>query len=90
VGTCDLPGMLERDQVALDQDDRDHEFPGIIGSPYSSIVDGGLTTVVDGTQVKAGAGYDNEWSYASRLADLARRVFAPVAAVAAADGGLSS
>jgi len=28
--------------------------------------------------------------YASRLADLARRVFAPVAAVAAADGGLSS
>jgi len=46
--------MLERDQVALDQDDRDHEFPGIIGSPYSSIVDGGLTTVVDGTQVKAG------------------------------------
>jgi glyceraldehyde 3-phosphate dehydrogenase len=54
----------------------------IIKSPFSAIVDAPLTTVVDGTQVKVVAWYDNEWGYASRLVDLADRVLArvPVAA----------
>jgi glyceraldehyde 3-phosphate dehydrogenase len=51
----------------------------LVGSPYSSIYDAGLTTVVDGTQVKVVAWYDNEWGYSSRLVDLAQRVLVPVA-----------
>ncbi len=51
----------------------------IVGSSYSAIFDGGLTSVVDGTQVKVIAWYDNEWGYSSRLVDLAERVLVPVA-----------
>ncbi|HTX30353.1 MAG TPA: type I glyceraldehyde-3-phosphate dehydrogenase [Solirubrobacteraceae bacterium] len=51
----------------------------IVKSPYSSIFDSALTTVVDETQVKVVAWYDNEWGYSSRLVDLAARVLAPVA-----------
>jgi glyceraldehyde 3-phosphate dehydrogenase len=42
--------------------------------PRSSIVDGPSTMVVNGTQVKVFAWYDNEWGYACRLADIARMV----------------
>jgi glyceraldehyde 3-phosphate dehydrogenase len=42
--------------------------------PRSSIVDALSTLVIDGTQVKIYAWYDNEWAYASRLAELARLV----------------
>ncbi len=42
--------------------------------PRSSIVDGPSTMVVNGTQVKVFAWYDNEWAYACRLADIARLV----------------
>jgi glyceraldehyde 3-phosphate dehydrogenase len=42
--------------------------------PRSSIVDAGSTMVVNGTQVKIYAWYDNEWGYACRLADIARMV----------------
>jgi glyceraldehyde 3-phosphate dehydrogenase len=42
--------------------------------PRSSIVDGPSTMVVNGTQVKVYAWYDNEWGYACRLADIARMV----------------
>jgi glyceraldehyde 3-phosphate dehydrogenase (phosphorylating) len=52
----------------------------VIGSSYSSIFDAGLTTVVDGTQVKVVAWYDNEWGYSARLVELAQRVMVPVAA----------
>lgn len=45
----------------------------IIGSPYSAIVDLGLTQVVDGDLVKVVAWYDNEWGYANRLAEMALR-----------------
>jgi glyceraldehyde 3-phosphate dehydrogenase len=48
----------------------------IVKSPYSAIFDAGLTSVVDGTQVKVVAWYDNEWGYSSRLVDLAQRVMA--------------
>ena len=42
--------------------------------PRSSIVDGPFTMVVAGTQVKVFAWYDNEWGYANRCLDLAKRV----------------
>ena len=42
--------------------------------PRSSIVDAPSTMVVNGTQVKVYAWYDNEWGYACRLADIARMV----------------
>ncbi|WP_210879754.1 ArsJ-associated glyceraldehyde-3-phosphate dehydrogenase [Roseovarius autotrophicus] len=42
--------------------------------PRSSIVDGLSTMVVNGTQVKVYAWYDNEWGYACRLGDIARMV----------------
>src|SRR6478672_6004767 len=46
----------------------------IVKSPYSAILDSGLTSVVDGTQVKVVAWYDNEWGYSNRLVELAQRV----------------
>jgi glyceraldehyde 3-phosphate dehydrogenase len=58
----------------------------IVGSTYSSIFDSALTAVVDGTQVKVVAWYDNEWGYSSRLVDLAERVVAPVAEPARVSG----
>ena len=42
--------------------------------PRSSIVDALSTMVINGTQVKIYAWYDNEWGYACRLADVARMV----------------
>ena len=42
--------------------------------PRSSIIDALSTMVVNGTQVKLYAWYDNEWGYANRTAELARRV----------------
>ncbi len=42
--------------------------------PRSSIVDALSTLVVDGTQVKVYAWYDNEWGYANRTVELARKV----------------
>jgi glyceraldehyde 3-phosphate dehydrogenase len=49
----------------------------IVKSSYSSTFDAALTSVIDGTQVKVVAWYDNEWGYSSRLVDLAQRVLAP-------------
>ncbi|MGH2436533.1 MAG: type I glyceraldehyde-3-phosphate dehydrogenase [bacterium] len=40
------------------------------GSPYSGIVDAPLTTVITENFVKVLSWYDNEWGYASRVADL--------------------
>ncbi len=51
----------------------------IVKSPYSSIFDAPLTGVMNDTQVKVVAWYDNEWGYATRLVELAERVAAPVA-----------
>ncbi|WP_299724541.1 ArsJ-associated glyceraldehyde-3-phosphate dehydrogenase [uncultured Tateyamaria sp.] len=42
--------------------------------PRSSIVDALSTMVVNGTQVKIYAWYDNEWGYAHRLVDVAQMV----------------
>ncbi len=45
--------------------------------PRSGVVDALSTMVVDGTQVKVLAWYDNEWGYANRLVELARMVASP-------------
>ncbi len=42
--------------------------------PRSAIVDGPSTMVINGTQVKIYAWYDNEWGYSCRLADIVRMV----------------
>ncbi len=60
----DLEGILAystEDLVSMD----------LKGSPYSSIIDAELTTVMDGTFVKVVTWYDNEWGYSCRTADLA-------------------
>jgi len=46
------------------------------GDPRSSIIDGPSTMVVDGTQVKVLAWYDNEIGYVHRLTELACKVAA--------------
>ena len=45
-----------------------------VNDPRSSIVDGPSTIVVDGTQVKVVAWYDNEWGYVNRLVELTTKV----------------
>jgi glyceraldehyde 3-phosphate dehydrogenase len=50
----------------------------IVKSPFSAIFDAPLTSVLDGTQVKVIAWYDNEWGYSTRLVELAQRVLVPV------------
>jgi glyceraldehyde 3-phosphate dehydrogenase len=52
----------------------------IVQSPYSSIFDAPLTSVMNGTQVKVVAWYDNEWGYATRLVELAEQVLEPATA----------
>ncbi len=42
----------------------------LIGDPASTTVDSLSTEVLDGTMAKVISWYDNEWGYASRLADL--------------------
>ena len=39
----------------------------VLGEPYGSIVDLGMTKVVDGDLVKVLAWYDNEWGYTATL-----------------------
>ncbi len=60
-------GYEERPLVSVDYKD----------DPRSSIVDAPSTMVVNETQVKVLAWYDNEWGYANRLVELAALVGAP-------------
>ncbi|MEM8863006.1 MAG: ArsJ-associated glyceraldehyde-3-phosphate dehydrogenase, partial [Chloroflexota bacterium] len=60
----DILGYEERPLVSTDY----------VNDSRSGIVDGGSTMVVDGTQVKVLAWYDNEWGYSVRTAELARKV----------------
>ncbi|MDX6723911.1 MAG: hypothetical protein QOD73_2315, partial [Solirubrobacteraceae bacterium] len=46
----------------------------IISDPHSSIVDGQLTAVIDGTMVKVVSWYDNEWGYSNRCVDILQMV----------------
>ncbi len=52
-----------------------------LNDPRSSIVDGPSTMVVDGTQVKILAWYDNEWGYVNRLVELTAKVAASLPAL---------
>jgi glyceraldehyde 3-phosphate dehydrogenase len=45
----------------------------ILGSPFSSIFDSGLT-MAHGHEVKVFSWYDNEWGYSCRLVDLVQRL----------------
>jgi len=45
-----------------------------VNDPRSSIIDAASTMVINGTQVKIYAWYDNEWGYCCRLADVTRMV----------------
>jgi glyceraldehyde 3-phosphate dehydrogenase len=47
-----------------------------LNDPRSSIVDALSTMVIDGTQVKILAWYDNEWGYANRMVELAAKIAA--------------
>jgi glyceraldehyde 3-phosphate dehydrogenase len=63
----ELKGILgyeERPLVSIDYKD----------DPRSSIVDAPSTMVIDGTQVKIYAWYDNEWGYVNRMMELARKI----------------
>ena len=55
----------------------------VIKSPFSSVVDKELTSVIGGRQAKVVAWYDNEWAYATRLVELAERVLVDVPLLAA-------
>ncbi len=46
----------------------------IVGNPHSSIVDGLLTSIIDGRLVKVVSWYDNEWGYSNRCVDLVQRL----------------
>jgi glyceraldehyde 3-phosphate dehydrogenase len=39
----------------------------VVGDPRASIVDLGLTKVIDGDLVKVMSWYDNEWGYANQM-----------------------
>ena len=47
-----------------------------LNNPHSAIVDALSTMVIDGTQVKILAWYDNEWGYVNRMVELAQKVAA--------------
>jgi glyceraldehyde 3-phosphate dehydrogenase len=65
--TGDLAGILQYTTDPIVSSD-------IVTNPFSSIVDGGLTAVMEGTLVKVVSWYDNEWGYSNRLVDLAQKV----------------
>lgn len=60
----DILGYEERPLVSIDYKT----------DPRSSIIDALSTMVINGTQVKLYAWYDNEWGYANRTAELMRLV----------------
>jgi glyceraldehyde 3-phosphate dehydrogenase len=63
----DLQGILEYTEDPIVSSD-------IVTNPHSSIFDAQLTSVIDGTMVKAVSWYDNEWGYSNRVVELAQKV----------------
>ncbi|WP_205699066.1 type I glyceraldehyde-3-phosphate dehydrogenase [Conexibacter sp. SYSU D00693] len=63
----DLAGILKYTEDPIVSSD-------IVTDPFSSIVDGELTAVLDGTLVKVVSWYDNEWGYSNRVVDLVQKV----------------
>ncbi|QQZ29344.1 ArsJ-associated glyceraldehyde-3-phosphate dehydrogenase [Thiothrix subterranea] len=64
-----LQGILGYEERPLVSVDYKHD-------PRSSIIDAPSTMVIDGTQVKIYAWYDNEWGYMNRMMELAAKVVA--------------
>jgi glyceraldehyde 3-phosphate dehydrogenase len=58
----DLKGVLAYTDEPLVSSDFNHD-------PHSSIFDGTLTKVIEGTLVKVFAWYDNEWGFSNRMLD---------------------
>ena len=58
----------------LAYEDRPLVSTDFVGDPHSSIVDAQSTMVVDGTQVKVLAWYDNEVGYVHRMVELTEKV----------------
>ena len=72
-----LQGILRYTEAPLVSSD-------IVADAHSSILDGELTQVIDGTLVKLVAWYDNEWGYSNRCVDVLQKVLpVPVGAGAA-------
>jgi glyceraldehyde 3-phosphate dehydrogenase len=65
--TGDLTGILQYTEDPIVSSD-------IVTNPFSSIVDSGLTSVIDGTMVKVVSWYDNEWGYSNRVVDLVQKI----------------
>jgi glyceraldehyde 3-phosphate dehydrogenase len=63
----ELKGILEYTEDPIVSTD-------IITNPHSSIFDALLTSVIDGTMVKAVSWYDNEWGYSNRCVDLVQKL----------------
>ncbi|MDP1793961.1 MAG: type I glyceraldehyde-3-phosphate dehydrogenase [Acidimicrobiales bacterium] len=63
----DLAGILQYTEDPIVSSD-------IVGNPHSSIVDGLLTTVMEGNLVKVVSWYDNEWGYSNRCVELVTKV----------------
>lgn len=79
--------VTEAEINQLMQEAAEGELAGILGyetrplvsvdyktDPRSSIVDALSTMVINGTQLKLYVWYDNEWGYANRTAELARKI----------------
>ena len=82
VAVLDKPASTEEVNSAL-KSAADGELKGILGytedpvvssdlmhNPNSSIVDAGMTKVLDGNLAKVVSWYDNEWGYSCRIVDL--------------------
>ena len=52
-----IPGVADDPVVSAD----------VIGDPRTSVVDAGMTRVVDGTLVKVMSWYDSEWGFACQM-----------------------
>ncbi|MGB3414807.1 MAG: type I glyceraldehyde-3-phosphate dehydrogenase, partial [Microbacteriaceae bacterium] len=63
-----LEGVLQYSDEPLVSSD-------IVGNPFSSIFDSGLTKL-QGNQLKVSAWYDNEWAYSCRMVDLTEYIAA--------------
>jgi glyceraldehyde 3-phosphate dehydrogenase len=63
----ELVGLLEYSEEPLVSTD-------ILGNPHSCVLDAGLTRVAGDRLVRLVLWYDNEWGYASRMADLLERL----------------
>ncbi len=63
----DLKGILGFEERSLVSTD-------FVNDPRSAVIDGPSTMVIDGTQLKVLAWYDNEWGYVNRMVELADTV----------------